>query len=124
MLKINKVCVLLLLPLAMAGCTSITNLTPTQYSRSPAGYYRVEAAWSTRERTILPDSINPRVMIGFDTYPMHREALVQDRWETFVPIPAEKDSIYYRFKFDFRVEAIRSQHDDSLMSQEYSLHVK
>ena len=59
-----------MLPLVLAGCSSITNLTPSRLVRNDSGFYRVEAAWQTREQAIRPESIKPLVMVGFDTYPM------------------------------------------------------
>jgi hypothetical protein len=119
----KKLFFLLLLPLLLGGCTSITNLSPSQYPRDASGFYRVEAEWSSRRQAILPDSFQPLVMIGFETYPMRPVPVVQDRWEAFIPVPADKEFVLYRYKFDFMVNAISKPHPDSLMSSEYSLKI-
>ncbi len=122
-IKMKKIFCLLLLPMLLAGCTSITNLTPSQYPRDPSGFYRVEAEWKSSRQAILPDSFQPLVMIGFNTFPMRPVPVVQDRWEAYVPVPADKDFVLYRYKFDFLVNSISKPHPDSLMSPEYTLKV-
>jgi uncharacterized protein YceK len=124
MSKINKLCLLLLLPVVLAGCSSITNLTPTQYPRDASGYYRVEAMWKSNQRVIQPDSFKPLVFVDLQTYPMRPVPLVRNRWEAFVPVPADKDSIHYHYKFDFMDDAFGKAHGDSLKSAEYKLSIK
>ncbi|HEX4120643.1 MAG TPA: hypothetical protein VH619_08520 [Verrucomicrobiae bacterium] len=119
----KKIFCLLLLPVLLAGCSSITNLTPSQYPRESSGFYRVEAEWNSRRSTILPDTFKPLVMIGFNTYPMQPVPVVQDRWEAFIPVSGDTNFVLYRYKFDFEVNAISKPHWDSLMSPEYSLTV-
>ena len=112
-----------LLPLLFLGCSSITNLTPSKYPRNSTGFYHVEAAWRTQQRTIREDSIKPIVMIGENTYEMTKVPVVSNRWETVVPIPADKSAIHYKFRFDYKVNAFPAKHDDSKMSVEYKLGV-
>jgi hypothetical protein len=123
-IKMKKILSLFLLPLLLAGCTSITNLTPSQYNRDASGTYRVEAAWKSRRSTINPTSFQPVVVVGFDTYPMRPVPVVQDRWEALIPVPPDKESILYRYKFDYEVYAVSRTHADSLMSPEYSLKIR
>jgi len=54
---------------------------------------------------------------------MRPVALVHDRWEAYIPVPPEKDSVLYRYKFDFMVNSISKPHADSLMSPEYDLKI-
>jgi uncharacterized protein YceK len=110
-------------PLVLAGCSSITNLTPSKYTRNATGLYPVEAAWTSEERTIRQQSFKPLVMAGGETYEMRRVPLVQDRWETMIPIPADKDSVYYRFKFDYLVNKLNHTEPDSKLSPEYKLQI-
>jgi hypothetical protein len=119
----KKTFALLVLPLALAGCTSITNLTPSRLSRNSDGLYRVEAAWRTREQAIRPESIKPVVMVGFETYEMRPELVVSNRWETFIPVKADQSLLHYRFKFDFLRNAISAPQADSKMSSEFSLEI-
>ena len=119
----KKVFAMLLLPALLAGCSSITNLTPSRYPREASGYYRVEAQWKSNRGVIRPGSFQPLVVVNFDTYPMQPVPLVRDRWEAFIPVAADKDSVLYRYKFDFMVNSISAPHPDSLMSPEYELRI-
>lgn len=48
---------------------------------------------------------------------------MRDRWETFLPVPADQKLVHYRFRFDFSRNAIPTPVDDSKMSQEFSLEI-
>jgi uncharacterized protein YceK len=124
MSKINKLCLLVLLPVVLAGCSSITNLTPTQYSRSANGYYHVEAMWKSNRAVIRTDSFKPLVVIDFQTYPMRPVPLVEDRWEAYIPVPADQSLVHYHYKFDFMDDAIGKPKADSLMSATYTMAIK
>jgi uncharacterized protein YceK len=124
MSKINKLCLLSLLPALLAGCSSITNLTPTQYPRDASGYYRVEAMWKSNQRVIRPNSFKPLVVVDLKTYPMQPVPLVKDRWEAFLPVPPDKDVVRYHYKFDFMEDAFGKPKGDSLMSAPYQLNIK
>ena len=116
---------LLMLSALLTGCTSITNLTPSHYPRDPSGFYRVEAAWYSQKEVIIPGSFKPLVVVGgFDAFPMQPVPLVQDRWEAFVPVSADKDLILYHYKFDFVEKAIGGKRPNSLMSPDYELKIK
>jgi hypothetical protein len=119
----KKIFEFLLLPVFLAGCTSITNLAPSRCVRDPSGYCRVEAQWRTHRQVVRPDSIKPLVVVGFDTYPMRPVAVVQDRWEGYIPIPKDKDTIYYHYKFDFMEDAFGKPRPNSLMSRDYKMRI-
>lgn len=114
---------LALAPIILAGCSSITNLTPSKYQRTATGFYPVEAAWQSRQRTIRDESMKPVVMVGNDVYEMRRVPRVENRWETMVPVPPNKDVIRYQFKFDYMVNAIPRAVPDSKLSPEYKLEI-
>jgi uncharacterized protein YceK len=124
MSKISKLFFLLLLPAVLAGCSSIVNLTPTQYPRSASGYYRVEAMWQSKKAVIEPGSFSPLVVVDLEKYPMKPVPLVQNRWEAFIPVPPDKSSVYYHYKFDFMDYAFGKPKGDSLMSAPYQLTIK
>jgi uncharacterized protein YceK len=115
---------MLLLPVLLAGCSSITNLTPSQYPRDASNYYRVEAMWRSDRRVIQPESFKPLVVVDFQSYPMRPVPLVTDRWEAFIPVPADKDFIHFHYKFDFMDYAFGKPKADSQMSPSYSLSIK
>jgi hypothetical protein len=62
-------------------------------------------------------------MVGLQNYPMRKTSLMKNRWETLVPVPADKDAINYRFKFDFEYNAIPQPMPDSKLSREYKLQI-
>jgi hypothetical protein len=122
--KMKKIFMLLVLPLALAGCTSsVVNLTPSRVTRNSDGTYHVEAAWQTREETIRPASIKPWVMVGFEKYPMTPELVVSNRWESFIPVPADQDLVRFRFRFDFYRNAMSKPTEDSKLSPEFKLEI-
>ncbi|MEO7300069.1 MAG: hypothetical protein ABI042_16005 [Verrucomicrobiota bacterium] len=112
---------LLTTSLLFTGCSTITNLTPSQQSRNANGLYPVEAAWDSRQQSIRSSSFQPSVMVGFDSYPMRRTPLMTNRWETLVPVTAGTNVIHYRFKFDYNYNAMRDPRPDSKLSREYRL---
>lgn len=94
------------LGLVFAGCTAmtsinLTNLTPRQQPRNPNGLYPVEVAWDSNQQNIVQDSIKGYVVVGEVAYPMERQAVLTNRWETFLPVPADKTTVNYQFKFDY-----------------------
>ncbi|HTA29713.1 MAG TPA: hypothetical protein VK731_04480 [Candidatus Cybelea sp.] len=116
---------LLMLSALLTGCTSITNLAPTQYPRNPTGYYRVEAQWTTHRNVVRADSIKPLVVVNnLDNYPMQPVPLVSDRWQAFIPVPAGKDIVLYHYKFDFLDDAFGGPRPNSFMSRDYELQIK
>ncbi len=110
-------------PLVIAGCSSITNLTPSKLPRNATGFYQVEAAWNSRQRTIRDESMKPLVLIGNEVYEMRRVPRVENRWETMIPIAPDKDAVRYQFKFDYMVNSIPRALPDSKMSPEYKLQI-
>jgi uncharacterized protein YceK len=114
---------LLVAPLLISGCSSITNLTPSKLPRNSTGFYQVEAAWHSRQRTIRYDSMKPLVMVGTETYEMRPVPRVENRWETMIPVTADKDMIRYQFKFDYMVNSIPRALPDSKLSPEYKLSI-
>jgi hypothetical protein len=62
-------------------------------------------------------------MVGLESYPMQKTSLMRNRWETLVPIPADKNVINYRLKFDFEYNAIPDPRPDSKLSSEYKLEI-
>jgi hypothetical protein len=124
---VKKSLPVLLLGLLMAGCattTHITNLTPQKEFRNPNGFYSVEAALSSRQQTLRWQSIRPSVVVDKEFYPMRPTPLMTNRWETLIPIPADKNIVYYRFKFDFDYNTFASSGGaDSKLSPVYRMQI-
>lgn len=111
------------LALFVAGCSSITNLTPSKLPRNGNGVYQIEAAWQTREQSVVPGSLKPQVMVGAELYPMRPVPTVEGRYEAFVPLPAGQSVLRYQFKFDFENYRMNVRRPNSYMSPGYRLEV-
>jgi hypothetical protein len=116
---------LMILPMLAAGCAStLTNLTPKTQVRNANNLYPVEVALSSHQQTMRWDSIQPQIMVGTEFYKMRPTALMTNRWEGLVPVPANQHSVQYRYKFDYRYNAIGSPPlSDSVLSPEYILRI-
>jgi hypothetical protein len=125
MLILKKILPLVLLPLLLVGCgtTAIVNLTPSRLPRKDNGQYPFGVEWASRQQSLIKDSIQAYVVIGLDQYPMQRTPLLTNRWETLVPIAADKDSVIYRYKFDYEYQSFAARQRDSKLSKVYQLFV-
>lgn len=124
MLKHLKFMSLGLTALLLAGCSSITNLTPSQHSRNASGLYPFEVEWNSAQHTIRKDSLKPSVIIGLQSYPMQRTPMVSNRWETLIPVSVTNQAVYYRFKFDYEVNSIPVPKANSKLSPTYQLQIE
>ena len=112
-----------LLAVCWTGCstTAITNLTPSQLPRKESGQYQFAAEYSTRQQSLVKESMEAYVIVGNDQYPMQRTPMLTNRWETLVPIPLEQDVVTYRFRFNYEYRAIPDRRSDSRESKYYQL---
>jgi len=114
----------LLVPL-LAGCaTAFTNLTPQIQERNAAGQYPVETAMDCSRQALRWDSIQPKIIVGNQAYPMSPTPLMTNRWEGFVPVPPGTTTVRYHYKFDFEYNAFGKPKPDSTVSPEYTLRIK
>ncbi|MCU0785130.1 MAG: hypothetical protein MUF81_13995 [Verrucomicrobia bacterium] len=113
-----------LVPVLLAGCATFTNLTPQRQARNANHLYPVEVAFNTRQQSLRWESIQPFVNVGADFYPMRPTLLMNNRWEGLVPVPPGTNTVRYRYKFDFKYNAVGNQpQNDSAISPEYSLRI-
>lgn len=125
MLKLKKSLPALLLPFLLAGCAtpSITNLTPSRLPRKDNGQYAFSVEWNSRQQSLVRDSIKAYVVVGLDQFPMQRTPMLTNRWETLVPVPADKNIVTYRYKFDYEFRGFPNRQLDSKLSKYYQLFV-
>ncbi len=123
MLIIKKMLPLLLLTVSLTGCVSITNLTPSNMTRSDNGLYPFEAAWNSNQQSLRKDSIKAYVIIDINSYPMQPTPIVENRWETLVPVPADKKYVTYRYKFDYEYNGVPTRRTNSKLSPSYQLEI-
>ncbi|MCF7668728.1 MAG: hypothetical protein K9N48_03020 [Verrucomicrobia bacterium] len=120
----KKIFLLFPLALLMAGCTTtITNLTPSQQIRNKSGQYPIEVAWESTQQSIVKDTLEAKVQVGTDEYPMRKTPLIDNRWETMVPVPADKDKLHYRVKFEYDYLSIPERKRGSALSPPYTLEI-
>jgi hypothetical protein len=127
MLTMKRVVPVCLLAIVIASCTSkvLTNLTPTQLPRNPSGQYLVEMKLDSKQQTLRPDSITPKVVSGFNTYPMRPTLRMTNRWEALVPVPASEEAFIYHFKVDYEYNKFGNKPGQgSLSSEQYKLTIK
>jgi hypothetical protein len=97
----------LLSVLLLTGCAStFTGLTPLQQPRNPSNLYPVEVAFNSQQQSLRWDSIQPYVLVNGELYPLRPVPLMQNRWEGYVPVPRGANSVEYRFKFDYKYNAV------------------
>ena len=121
----KKLLPILLAPLLLAGCaTTFTNLSPQHQVRNANHLYPVEVALNSRQQSLRWETIQPFVNVGGESYPMRPTKLMTNRWEALVPIAAGQNSIHYRYKFDFKYNALgKPPQSDSLISPEFTLRI-
>jgi hypothetical protein len=108
----------------LTGCTTtITNLTPGTQKRNPSGLYPFEVALDTRKQSIRQETLRPYVLVGAQAYPMQPTLMLQNRWETLVPVPPNQEYVNYRFKFDYQYRSIPESRPSSILSQPFQLQV-
>jgi hypothetical protein len=122
----KKLLGLVVLPALLVGCvsTTLTNLTATSQARNPKGLYLIEYEWATTQQTIRPDSVQPFVVVGFDSYEMRQTMKMTNRWEALVPVANDKNVLVYRFKVDYDYNKFGGVGKASKSSQEYKLYIK
>lgn len=114
----------LLLTMLLTGCTgTLTNLTPQYQVRNSSGLYPVGVAFQTRQQSLRWDSIKPAVVMGDQIYPMRPMPYMSNRWETLLPVPADQNSVQYRYKLDWQYNAIPTPQNDSMLSPLQTLQI-
>ena len=123
MFLLKRIFPALVLVALVVGCTtpSITNLTPSRLPRKDNGLYAFEAEWSSRQQSLVKESMKGYVVVGVEHYEMQRVPMLTNRWETLVPIPADKNVLNYHYKFDYEYRAIPQRRSDSATSKPYQL---
>lgn len=110
--------------LLLAGCVTsqITNLTTTRQPRNASGVYPIEFVWDSEQQTIIPGSLKPYVVINFEFFPMRPALGISNRWETVIPVTADKNSVVYHFKVDYEYRTFGTpQKSSKLSGMDYKL---
>ena len=100
----------LLSVLLLTGCAAtFTRLSPLQQPRNANNLYQVEVAFNSQQQSLRWETIQPYVLVNGELYPLRPVPVVQNRWEGFVPVPSGANSVTYRFKFDYKYNAVGSK---------------
>lgn len=113
--------------LLAAGCSTtpvFTHMTPSMQPRNPDNQYPVEVAFNSSQQSLRWDSIQAYVIVNGQSLPLRPVPIVRNRWEGYVPVPATKDSVTYRFKFDYLYNSFGQEPQrDSTWSPAYTLKI-
>ena len=117
-----------LLPvLLITGCaavTTITPLTPEQLPRNAKNQYLVEATLASDQTTLRWDSLECSVVVGGKILPMTPVAKLNNRWEGYIPVPPDQNTVTYRFLFDYKYNNLGSApRSDTKTSAAYTLKI-
>lgn len=94
----------MLMLLLVTGCNlTITNLTPDTVPQNPSQIYTITASFRANHQ-VEPSTIQPRIIIDGQAYPMNRSAAGVDLWEFDYQIPAGRTAATYYFICDFRTK--------------------
>lgn len=117
---------LLLLPVLalLAGCASVgTNLSAQRQLRNAENRYQVEVLFDSPQQALKWDTIQATVIVGRESYPMRKTHLLNNRWETFIPIPANVNSVSYHYKFDYLYNDFGGPKKGSASTKTYTLQI-
>ena len=64
----------------VSGCSSITNLTPSQLPRSDSGLYPFEVVFESKATALADDSIQAYLILDDQMIKMQRTPLLTNRW--------------------------------------------
>jgi hypothetical protein len=93
--------------LLLTGCAGqFTRLTPLQQTRNPSNQYSVEVAFNSKQQSLRWETIQPYILANGQAYAMRPEPLVQNRWQGYVPVPPGVNGVEYRFKFEYKYNAV------------------
>jgi hypothetical protein len=105
------------------GTSRVTNLTTTRVPRNATGMYPVEFAWDSNQQTMIPGTVKPFVVVGYDFYPMRPSLGISNRWETVVPVGPDKNSLIYHFKVEYDYRTFGKAAHSSKLSPSYKLEI-
>lgn len=100
--------------LLLTGCQlAITNLTPDTVPANPSQIYTITARFEPKGGNIIASSIQPRIVIDGQSYPMTKAAAGTDLWEFEYQLPASRPTARYYFIVNYNVGS-----GDGVTSQE------
>jgi len=121
---VKKFVLLIALGAVVTGCApNYVNLTPRQLPRTPESVHPFEVQWGTPRTGANNAEVKAYVVVAGDFYPMRRIPNTVDRWEARVPLPPDRASVPYYYKFDYTYPGSPHRVSASDRSPEYHVTV-
>lgn len=96
----------LLALVTLTGCEmSFTNLTPATLPQNPSHIYTITATFVPKQRSVIPESVQPRIIIDGRSYNMTRSTAASNVWEFDYQLPPGRTTASYYFICEFAVKA-------------------
>jgi len=116
--------VFLMVCLLCSGCaTTITNLTPSTQKRNPNGLYPFELDVQTTKYCIRKNTMQAYVLIDGRAYEMQPTFMLTNRWETLIPVPANREYVNYQFKVNYDYDQVPHPKASSKLSPPFQLQI-
>jgi len=106
----------------LAGCAPhYVNLTPNSLPRADAHDYPFEVEWQTRRSGANNAEVRAYVVIDKQLFPLQRIPQTENRFEGRAPVPRDRQTVLYRFKFAYSYPGLPGKAVSSDWSPEYRL---
>ena len=89
----------------MSGCNAgITNLTPSVLAENPSQIYTISSRVKPRSINVVPGSVQVRIIIDGQSFPMNKSSLGADIYEFDYQLPAGRTELAYYFLVNYKFE--------------------
>jgi len=96
----------LLALVALTGCEmTVTNLTPATLPQNPSHIYTITASFVPKQRNVIPETVQPRIIIDGRSYNMTRSAAATNVWEFDYQLAPGRTSASYYFICEFEIKS-------------------
>lgn len=89
-----------------AGCENVTltSLTPPSFAENPSQIYTFSLRVTPRTNTVPPTSIEPRIVLDGQNFPMQKSSLGEGIYDFEYKLPAGRDQIAYYYLVNYKIE--------------------
>jgi hypothetical protein len=96
----------------LTGCEfTLTNLTPGTLPENPSQIYTLTLRVTQKATSIVPGSVDPRIIIDGQNFKMTKSSLGDDIYEFDYQLPAGRDEMAYYYLVSFKAESNGLQRD-------------
>lgn len=108
--------------LLLTGCEmTITNLTPDKVPQNPSQIYTITARFKAGSTSVAKSSIQPRIVIDGQIFPMNKSAVSEDVYEFEYQLPAGRRGATYYFICDYTANNSGSALQQQAYSEQHAL---